>query len=215
MYWADAWIKEAEASDIQPHPNAMTLATVTADSRPSTRVVLCKDLVPDPGYLVFYTNYGSRKSLEIAGNSRVAVGFHWDLLGRQLRVEGIAVRCPDEENDRYFASRDWGSQLGAWGSDQSEPIASRHDLIQQIRERANDLGVELADESTDRLKHDDPPPIQRPPHWGGFRIWAVAVELWIAGADRIHDRAVWTRDIVRSSDHNFTVTPWSGRRLQP
>jgi pyridoxamine 5'-phosphate oxidase len=215
MYWADAWIKEAEASEIQPHPNAMTLATVTANGQPSTRIVLCKELVPDPGYLVFYSNYRSRKSLEIAGNSSVAVGFHWDDLGRQVRIEGIAVRSPDEESDQYFASRDWGSQLGAWGSDQSEPIASRGELIRQIRERANSLGIELAEHGTDRLKGESLPVVQRPPHWGGFRVWAVAVELWIAGADRIHDRALWTREIVRSSDHNFTVTPWSGKRLQP
>jgi pyridoxamine 5'-phosphate oxidase len=215
MYWADAWIKEATASGVQPHPNAMTLATVGSDATPSTRVVLCKDFVPDPGYLVFYTNYHSRKALDIAENARVAAGFHWDELGRQLRIEGIAVRSPDKESDRYFASRDWGSQLGAWGSDQSKIVDSRGDLVRQIRSRASDLGIELADNKTDKLKQENPPLVIRPPHWGGFRVWATAIELWIAGADRIHDRALWSRDIVRSSDHNFTVTPWAGNRLQP
>jgi pyridoxamine 5'-phosphate oxidase len=215
MFWADAWIKEATASDLQPHPNAMTLATASADGRPSTRVVLCKDFVPDPGYLVFYTNYRSRKSLEIEQNPGVAVGFHWDTLGRQLRIEGVAIRSPEEESDRYFGSRDWGSQLGAWGSDQSEPIGSRQDLVSQIRARASELGIELADDETDQLKHGDPPPVKRPPHWGGFRVWATSVELWIAGADRIHDRALWSRNVVPSADHKFTVTPWAGERLQP
>jgi pyridoxamine 5'-phosphate oxidase len=177
-------------------------------------VVLCKGIAPDPGYLVFYTNYGSQKSLQIAENPKVAAVLHWDALGRQVRVEGIAVRSPDEENDAYFATRDWGSRLGAWGSDQSKEIESRDALAAQIRERGIALGLKF-DGDTQALAEGEIPPIERPPHWGGFRLWATAIELWIEGGDRIHDRARWTRDVIRGSNNVFSTTPWSGCRLQP
>lgn len=214
MHWAETWIREATASHIQPHPNAMTLSTVDEDNRPSSRVVLCKAFVPDPGYLVFYTNYRSRKSTEISGNPLVSVGFHWDELGRQIRIEGIAVRSPDAESDAYFATRDRGSQLGAWGSDQSEVIASRDALVRQIQQRAGALGIQLAS-GTEPTAGENAPPIGRPPHWGGFRVWASGIELWISGDDRIHDRATWHRELLRLPDGGFSATPWTGARLQP
>jgi pyridoxamine 5'-phosphate oxidase len=213
LHWADAWIKEAVAAQIQRNPNAMTLVTVDADSQASARVVLCKAFVPDPGYLVFYTNYGSRKAADILSNNRVAALFHWDALGRQIRLEGTAVRSPDDESDAYFASRDRGSQLGAWGSDQSTPIESRQALLRQIRQRAGKLGIEL-DESSGAPR-DSRRRIPRPPHWGGYRLWVTAIELWVEGADRIHERARWTRDVLRRSEDSFSVTPWTGSRLQP
>ena len=92
MHWADAWLKEAIAAEVQRNPSTMMIATVAADGQPSARAVLCKEFVPDPGYLVFHTNYNSRKSQEIAANPRVTTLFHWDALGRQIRIEGIAVR---------------------------------------------------------------------------------------------------------------------------
>lgn len=214
MHWADAWIKEAMAAGVQPHANAMTVATVDADGQASTRIVLCKEFVPDPGYLVFHTNYESRKSEELAANPRIAAGFHWDTLGRQIRIEGFAVRSPESESDRYFASRDCGSQLGAWGSDQSRPIDSRDALIAQIRARAEDMGIELA-AGTEPVAAPDASSLERPLHWGGIRIWARTIELWLAGDDRIHDRATWSRELVRVNEHEFTVTPWTGTRLQP
>jgi pyridoxamine 5'-phosphate oxidase len=245
MHWADAWIKEATASEIQRNPNSMTLATVDADANPSARVVLCKEFVPDPGYLVFYTNYNSKKVQDLEQcakvaavfvpdpgylvfytnyNSKkvqdleqcakVAAVFHWDALGRQIRIEGLAVRSPEAESDAYFASRDWGSQLGAWGSDQSEVLASREDLIAQLRERAGQLGLSLSDDLLS-LRGTEQPTIERPPHWGGIRFWASAIELWIEGKDRIHDRGAWKRELVRASEHKFNVTPWVGKRLQP
>lgn len=214
MHWADAWLKEAVAAKVQRNPNSMTIATVGPDAQPTARVVLCKDFVPEPGYLVFYTNYRSRKSLELAANPNAAALLHWDALGRQIRIEGTAVWSPAEESDAYYATRDWGSQLGAWGSDQSEEIESRDSLVSQIRQRATDLGLALsADMQT--LVDDNIPQIARPEHWGGFRLWATAIELWIEGKNRIHDRARWQRDIVRASEHRFSTTPWAGTRLQP
>jgi pyridoxamine 5'-phosphate oxidase len=214
MHWADAWLKEALATKIQRNPNSMTIATVGPDAQPSARVVLCKDFVPDPGYLVFYTNYRSRKSADLAANPYAAVLIHWDTLGRQIRIEGTTVRSPAEESDAYFATRDWGSQLGAWGSDQSKTIASHDELVKQIRRRARDLGLAL-DADTQTLTDDNIPEIARPSHWGGFRLWATAIELWIEGKNRIHDRARWQREIVRASEYTFSTTPWSGTRLQP
>jgi pyridoxine/pyridoxamine 5'-phosphate oxidase len=144
----------------------------------------------------------------------VAALFHWDALGRQIRLEGRAVRSPEPESDAYFSSRDWGSQLGAWGSDQSAAIESRQALIRQIRQRADALGIELG-ETTDTLRNDIRPRIRRPPHWGGYRLWITSIELWIEGPDRLHERALWTRDIVRRTEDSFSATPWTGKRLQP
>lgn len=214
MHWADAWIKEAAAADLQRNPNSMTIATVDADAQPSARVVLCKAFVPDPGYLVFYTNYRSRKARELAKNARAAAVFHWDSLGRQIRLEGRTVLSPADESDAYFATRDWGSRLGAWASDQSAPIESRTALEEQLRKRAGELGLTLGDD-TQSLADDGEPDIPRPQHWGGIRLWPTAVELWVEGRDRIHDRARYTRDIVPASEHHFTVGPWTGMRLQP
>ena len=214
MHWADAWLKEATAAGVQRNPNCMTLSTVAASGHPSSRVVLCKGFVPDPGYVVFYTNYKSRKATELATNPQAAALLHWDALGRQVRIEGIAVRSPVAESDAYFATRDRGSQLGAWGSDQSSPIASHEALIEQIRRRAGRLGLTL-DAVTQAPIGKDAPDIGRPDHWGGFRLWATTVELWIEGRNRIHDRARWQREIVRASGDKFSVTPWSGTRLQP
>lgn len=214
MHWADAWLKEATAEQVQRNPNSMTLVSVAANGQPSARVVLCKEFVPDPGYVVFYTNYRSQKSAELMVHPKSTVLFHWDALGRQIRIEGTTVRSPEDESDTYFATRDWGSQLGAWGSDQSQPIASKEALVAQIRERALSLGINLQGD-TQTLAGDEIPQIERPPHWGGYRVWANAVELWVEGKDRVHDRARWERDLVQSSEHSFTTTPWQGTRLQP
>lgn len=211
MAWVEAWLGIATEQAVQRNPNAMTLATVGADGSPSARVVLCKSLVADPGFVVFYTNYGSRKLADIEAQRNVAVTFHWDALGRQARLEGPAVRSPAAESDAYFAARGPGSQLGAWGSDQSRPIASREALIAQLDARARQLGVDRAAGSA----RDASPSIPRPPYWGGVRIWPCAVELWLEGVDRIHDRARWTRLLEPRDDHSFGAGPWSATRLQP
>lgn len=215
MRFADAWLKEAIANAGVRNPNSMTLATVGRDGQPSARVVLCKLFVPDPGYLVFYTNYRSRKGRELAANPRVAATFYWDNLGLQIRLEGPAVRSPEAESDSYFLTRDRGSQLGAWGSDQSEAIASHDALVLQIRERAAQLGVTFNEDQRGRALPDDGPAIARPPHWGGVRVWVGTIELWVEGRNRIHDRAAWRRDLVRADEHTFSVSPWTGTRLQP
>jgi len=214
MQWADAWIKAAHDDKLRRNPNSMALVTVSPEGDPSARIVLCKEFVADPGYLVFHTNYQSQKGLEIAANSKVAALFHWDGPGRQIRIEGVAIQSPAEESDAYFATRDWGARLGAWGSDQSSKLGSRDELIAQIRSRAAELGADLSDD-LQSLASGEAPDIPRPPHWGGYRIWANSIELWKDGADRIHDRGQWRRTLVRSSEHEFTVSPWVGTRLQP
>jgi pyridoxamine 5'-phosphate oxidase len=211
---ARAWFDHAQEAANTPNPNAMALATLDQTGALATRIVLCKAFVVDPGYFVFYTNYESAKGRAMLANPRVAAVMHWDSLGMQLRCEGVAVKSPATESDAYFASRSWGSQLGAWGSDQSRPIATRAALIGQVRERANALGIELGAD-TNTLSGDSTPPIPRPPHWGGFRIWPSAVELWRDGAERIHDRARWERSITPLDDHNFACGSWTASRLQP
>ncbi len=214
LHWAAAWLEEAARQGIQRNPNSMTLATVGIDLKPSARVVLCKDFVPDPGYLVFFTNYQSRKVAELRANPQVAATFHWDALGRQVRIEGTAVFSPAGESDAYFATRDRGSQLGAWGSDQSAPLASREALLQQLRERAARLGLNVSDD-LQSIDSVDGSAIPRPDHWGGVRVWASAVELWIEGRDRIHDRARWQRTLDGNTGHECVAGPWEGGRLQP
>lgn len=214
MHWADAWLTEAIRQNVQRNANTMALVTAGDDAQPAARMVLCKAFNPEPGYLVFYTNYESAKARQILQNPRVAVLMHWDALGRQIRIEGQAVRSPAAESDDYFASRDWGSQIGAWGSDQSAPLTSRNALIAQVGKRASKLGVNVA-KNLQSIISSEHPVISRPPHWGGYRVWASHIELWIEGTDRIHDRARWERTLVRNTDDTFSVGAWIGTRLQP
>lgn len=205
MAWAASWLDYATHECAQRNPNAMVVTTVNDRHRPSARVVLCKAFVSDPGYVVFYTNYRSRKATEISENANVSLVLHWDGMGRQVRLEGEAVRSPAAESDAYFATRDKGSQLGAWASEQSQPIASREALTKQLRERQTQIENDPAHAGG----------IQRPSHWGGIRVWASAIELWIEGEDRIHDRARWTRSLEPTGNDAFSTSPWTGTRLQP
>jgi pyridoxamine 5'-phosphate oxidase len=214
MPLASTWLAQAWDEQVQPNPNAMVLATAGDDDRLSARVVLCKDIVPQPGYLVFYTNYDSRKGRELEIRPRAAAVFHWDALYRQLRVEGVVVRCPASESDDYFASRSWRSRLSACASQQSQPIASRQALVGQLRELASSLGA--PDPLT--APADDQEPdfhVPRPGHWGGYRLWIDAIELWVEGEHRLHDRARWTRDLAPTDGGNFQSGPWHHVRLQP
>jgi pyridoxamine 5'-phosphate oxidase len=193
-----AWLDDARSRKVQPNPDAMVVATATADGRPSARVVLCKKLIPDPGYAVFFTNYDSRKGHELDANPRIAAVFHWDDLARQVRLEGRVVRCPPEESDEYFKSRALDSRIGAWASLQSQPLESRATLLRRV-------AVEAA-------RHG--PSVPRPPHWGGYHLWPEVVELWTEGAFRVHDRARWTRTLT-SSGAGFEAGPWQSTRLYP
>jgi pyridoxamine 5'-phosphate oxidase len=201
------WVQEAIEDGTLPNADAMTLATVNDNHEPAARVVLCKEIVRDPGYVVFYTNYNSAKSLSIADNSKVAAVFHWDHLNRQVRLEGIAVKSPAEESDAYFASRDKESQIGAWASAQSEPIDSRQVILNKHAATARKLS-DLALDSGIMA-------IPRPPFWGGYRIWLTAVELWTRGNARLHDRARWDRAVKAGADGQLEADSWTATRLQP
>jgi pyridoxamine 5'-phosphate oxidase len=157
--------------------DAFALATATPEGRPSVRIVLFKGV--EGGALRLVTNYQSRKGEELAKNPYAALVFHWPLLERQVRMEGRVERASAAESDAYFASRDRESQLGAWASQQSRPVASRLALmeaLEQVRARFAGRAVE------------------RPPHWGVLRLVPSRVELWLAGSHRLHDRFVYERD---------------------
>ncbi|MEY4762175.1 MAG: hypothetical protein RLZZ200_2031 [Pseudomonadota bacterium] len=203
---ATEWLAEAWRRRDQPNPNAMVLATTDADGQPSARVVLCKDIVADPGFVHFVSNYHSRKGRELSANPRAALVFHWDHQHRQLRIEGLMHRSSAAESDAYFAGRAWASQLGAHASAQSEPISSRAALIARLDDVTRQYGAEPTECG---------PRIPRPSHWGGYLLWVTAVELWVEGDARIHDRARWTRRVEFGADGEAAVGPWQGTRLQP
>ena len=184
----ERWYAEARAADV-PQADAMTLATATPDGRPSARIVLLKGL--DARGLTFFTNEHSRKGRELAENPRAALVLLWAPLERQVRVTGAVVRLSGEESDAYFATRPRGSQLGAWASEQSRPLARRDAL------EARWAALEARHAGR---------PVPRPPHWGGFRVEPDAVEFWQGRADRLHDRILYTR----GADEG-----WEQTRLQP
>lgn len=169
------WFDEASRAGIDK-PNAMTLSTVGADGRPASRVVLLSSF--DERGFVFHGNYESRKGGDIAHAPWVALLFWWDPPGYQVRIEGRAEKTRPEESDAYFAQRPRGSQLGAWASDQSRAIESRAALEARLAE-------------TERRYAGGPVP--RPPHWGGYRVFPLAIEFWENREDRLHDRVRYER----------------------
>jgi len=210
-----AWLEEATRKAVQRHPNAMTLATVSASGKPSARVVLLKALSVDEGFAVFHTHYGSRKSVEMTGNPAAAAVMHWDTLGRQVRLEGTAVQSPSQESDDYFATRSWRSQLNAWVSEQSQSLNDPSDLLDRARERAQEFNLPDPVDSGSGEPEPDVPALDRPTFWGGYRLWLDSVELWQQGAARIHDRAEWRRPLEQEGEASFAAGPWTSRRLQP
>jgi pyridoxamine 5'-phosphate oxidase len=203
---AAQWLARAIADASQPNPNAMVLASADARGQPSARVVLCKGIETEPGCILFYTNYRSRKGAELKRNPRAAALFHWDHVHRQVRIEGQVEEMSGAENDAYFHTRAWQSRLGAWASQQSEPLASRADLTAAVRQQAQRFGIPYEGPGAPEPDHVSVD-VPRPPNWGGYRLRAEAVELWVEGEFRIHDRARWTRSLPRGA--------WSATRLQP
>jgi pyridoxamine 5'-phosphate oxidase len=165
----DQWLGEAIAAEI-PEPNAMTLATVAGNLRPSTRVVLIKGY--DEHGIVWYTNYDSRKGQELAGNPYAALQFHWVELERVVRIEGRVEKVSAGESDAYFASRPLDSRVGAWASPQSQVIANRAALVTAAAKYSAQFLL-------------NPP---RPPHWGGYRLVPDGWEFWQGRKSRLHDR---------------------------
>lgn len=176
-----------------PDPNAMALATVDADGRPSNRIVLLK--AHDERGFVFYTNYHGRKGRELLANPHCALCFHWPPLDRQIRIEGRAEPVSSAEADAYFASRARESQLGAWASHQSEPMESEDALERRLAE------MRLAYDGRD---------VPRPPHWSGFRVVPRRMEFWINRPSRLHERDVYVRH-----EGAPAATPWRVERLFP
>ena len=171
----ERWMNEAVDAQL-PEPNAMTLATVGPDGRPSTRIVLIKGY--DERGIVWYTNYQSRKGRELAGNPFAALQFHWVELERVVRIEGTVEKTEEDESDAYFASRPLDSRIGAWASPQSEPIPSRAVLVANAAKYSAQFLL-------------NPP---RPPHWGGFRLVPHRWEFWQGRKSRLHDRLRYSRE---------------------
>lgn len=196
----EEWMKYARDHAQQPNPDAMTLATVANDGQPNARIVLCKQFNVNNGYVTFFTNYLSGKGEELTAHPHAAAVMHWDRLHRQVRLRGQVVKSTAAESDAYFNIRAHSSQLGAWASQQSKPLASRAQLMTQVNE------------VTQRFVNAAVP---RPPHWGGYRLWITHLELWIEGPGRVHDRACWVRSIIPTDDFNFAGDAWHATRLNP
>ena len=184
----EQWLNEAISSEV-PEPNAMTLATVGSDLRPSTRIVLIKGY--DERGIVWYTNYASRKGQELAGNPFAALQFHWVELERVVRIQGVVEKVSDEESDEYFHSRPLDSRIGAWASPQSQIIEGR--------------GVLVANAAKYGAQFMLRPP--RPPHWGGYRLKPDTWEFWQGRKSRLHDRLRYAQQGEESG--------WLRERLAP
>jgi len=195
---AQRWLDEAFAARVHKNPHAIALATIDEAGRPEVRMVLCKALEPETGSLVFYTNKRSPKGDALRAHPHAAAVFHFDPQDRQVRISGPVTEVSDAESDAYFATRPIDSRVGAWASEQSEPIASRGELETAYAREAARFGVR-AGENAARAA------VPRPQHWGGYRIRAERVELWHSRPGRLHDRAVWVRELG----------PWRAQRLQP
>ena len=185
---ARSWLEEARGREPND-PDAIALATVDAAGLPNVRMVLLKEIEADA--FVFYTNYGSAKAREIDATGKAAFVLHWKSLRRQVRVRGVVSREDGPAADDYYASRSLKSQLGAWASRQSQPLASRLSLMAEVA----------------RVTAEHGPNPKRPPFWGGFRIRPLEIEFWADGAFRLHDRFRWTRQDLLQEWHIERLNP--------
>ncbi len=185
---ARQWLAEAAKAELND-PNAIALSTVDDTGMPNVRMVLLKDIEDDA--FVFYTNYESRKGQELASSGKAAFVMHWKSLARQIRVRGTVTKEDGAIADAYYKSRSLQSRLGAWASQQSQPLASRASLMAAVAK----LTVQ---------KGPDP---ERPPFWGGFRLVPLEIEFWSDGAFRLHDRFRWSRSKIEEN--------WAVSRLSP
>jgi pyridoxamine 5'-phosphate oxidase len=188
----------AEAAGVVRNPTAMTLATADASGRPSARMVICRGFDTAAGWFVFYSDHASVKGRDLATRPQAALVFHWEALERQIRIEGPVTLVPEADSDAYWNTRPLDARVAAVASEQSQPLASRADLLAAVGEVARRAG-----------NH-----VPRPPRWGGYRVWAERVELWAGQPARVHDRALWTRRLD-SVGAGFKGGGWSATRLQP
>jgi len=171
------WLKEAHENTLIVEANAMVLSTATSDSQIETRTVLLKDI--SAGGFTFFTNYQSRKAHAIDFNPQVSLLFPWYVMERQVSISGVAEKVSEKESDDYFATRPWGSQIGAWASHQSSPLASRAELEQRFEGAAQ--------------KWPEGTAVPRPAHWGGYRVLPLNIEFWQGRYSRLHDRLRYER----------------------
>lgn len=185
---AQQWLEEARESELND-PNAIALSTVDASGMPNARMVLLKNI--DADAFVFYTNFNSRKGVELSHSGKAAFVLHWKSLARQIRVRGLVTKEDGSTADTYYRSRSLKSRLGAWASKQSQPLSSREALMAEVAKVTLQKGA-------------DP---ERPPFWGGFRIAPIEIEFWSDGAFRLHDRFRWSRKTIDDD--------WDVARLSP
>lgn len=209
------WLAEARARAGMRNPDALALATADRTGMPQVRMVLARRFDAERGCVSFYTNYESPKARELEGAGRASGVFYWDALGRQVRLEGPIERTSAADSDDYFAGRHPRSQIAAWTSAQSQPVASRARLAEKLEETASRFGG-----------LESPDPVPRPPHWGGYRLWIERLELWVDRPGRLHDRGLWIRRLEPATapegrasplslDGRARPTRWSVERLQP
>jgi pyridoxamine 5'-phosphate oxidase len=185
------WLKQARENTIVVEANAMVLSTLSSDSNIETRTVLLKD-ISDGGF-TFFTNYESRKAHAINLNPNVSLLFPWYAMERQIAISGIAEKVSEQESDEYFATRPWGSQIGAWASHQSSPLATRGELEQRFEGASQ--------------KWPEGTAVPRPEHWGGYRVMPLNIEFWQGRYSRLHDRLRYER--------SNTSADWELNRYYP
>ena len=190
-----SWLEEAQRT--VRNATAMALATVTPDVRPSARMTICRGFDSAAGWRVFYTDRESDKGRALAAHPWASCVFHWDAFERQVRVDGPITLAPDADSDAYWNTRPLDARIAATASAQSQPLASRAELLARIAALTKPGGA-----------------VPRPARWGGYRVWAERVELWVGQPARAHDRARWTRTLT-PMEGGFKGGAWSATRLQP